>query len=190
MSRDVELRADFIPEGLAHQLLAVVTIESDRVEPWGGDDRVRRAITAIVRHPGPLWDRFMSLWTRGGVQLVEGRPFFFVNGLQIEHDYYPFNSFFSIADLPRMHLLVFEHFRGPLDVYHERVRERNARVQAFYDAWDNPHMTRNDLRELVGLERMSDPRLNTRMSSREIAEMRELHFRTAKHENRWRNMVV
>jgi hypothetical protein len=67
------------------------------------------------------------------------------------------------------------------------VRERNAPLRAYLDAWESPGITRNDIRELIGLPRQSDPALDQPLPADEAAKIREGHFRL--HGPFWNQIV-
>jgi hypothetical protein len=186
--RSVELRANFLPESIYDELLAVVVIETDAAEPWG-DDHFRRKITARVEKAGPLWDRFMKFWGRGTV-LVDGLPYLPVRGLTVDHDFYPFMVYLNFTELPTLRILVAETFRGSVEEYFAEVRDRNERVPRYREAWDNPQLTGNDLRELTGVPRLPYPHLDEPLDQALVTELRESFKRNPSRDGLWRNMVI
>lgn len=170
----MELRTSFLTPGKQHELLAVVDVERESVEP-GLEGQVRRRITGTVTNFGEAWDRFVR--GRPTVSEPDGE-YIEVAQIQVDHDFYPFRSLLAIGDLPRVRLVVAEHFSGSNEEYFADVRERNAARQAYIDAWHKPAVTRNDIRELLGLQRLSDPSLDQPMARGEVESIRELHFRT------------
>jgi hypothetical protein len=190
VNRSVQLRANFFADGLYDQLLAVVEIEDEAADPTGDGRHFRRNITARVQNTGPLWERFIAFWSRGAKPL-DGRLYFPVNGLQVEHDYYPFMCYVSVSDFPVVHILVHETFRGSTDEYFAAVRERNERVQRYRDAWNKPTLTGHDLRELTGHPRLEGyPHLAEPLDPKLVAEIRESMMRSPTREGLWRNLVI
>jgi hypothetical protein len=190
VNRSVQLRANFVAESFYDQLLAVVEIEDEMAEPTGDDEHFRRSVTVRVHNTGPLWERFVDFWSRGA-QPLNGRLYFPVTGLQVEHDYYPFTCHLNVSDFPVVRIVVHETFRGSTAEYFAAVRERNERVQRYRDAWDKPTLTGNQLRELTGLPRLEGyPHLDQPLDADLVAELRESMMRSPTREGLWRNLVI
>lgn len=179
----MELRTSFLTPGSLNELLAVIEVTTEGVEPWE-ENQVRRRITGTVRNLGEAWERFVR--AHATVTQSDG-PYLQVDRIQVDHDFYPFRSLIRVDRLPEVQILVVEHFTGSDDEYFAEVRERNAALRAYLDAWKSPGITRNDIRELIGLPRQSDPALDQPLPADEAARIREGHFRL--HGPFWNQIV-
>ena len=169
----MELRTSFLTPGKPQELLAVIDVEHDSVEP-GQEGQVRRRVVGTVREFGEGWERFV----RGQPAVAEpDGDYIVVEKVHVDHDFYPFRSLLAIRDLPTIRLIVAEHFSGSDEDYFDDVRARNAARQAYLDAWHKPSPTRNDIRELLGLPRRPEASLDQPVPAQEVETIRELHFR-------------
>jgi hypothetical protein len=100
-------------------------------------------------------------WAGEEPYVEDGRIYFAIPGLRVGHDHYPGLSWISVTGAA-LHLLLDEPFAGTIKEYAAQFQERNRRVGAFLDRWDNNRVTRNEYRELMGdrplgLPGMDDP---------------------------------
>jgi hypothetical protein len=157
-------------------LLAVIDIESDTLENWG--DGIRRKIHGTVRSRGPIWDDFMRVWTVMALRPFEedGRTYVHVNGLVVDNDRYGNFAGLSLSPDGRTIglLLVESHFNGDLDEYRRWLAERNQRNQWYLDKLASGVVSRNDVRQWEGLERMDGPFFDLPMSAEDVLQLRSL----------------
>jgi uncharacterized protein with von Willebrand factor type A (vWA) domain len=183
------LRASLMGDSRFDEFLAEVEVESDTPEKFG--EGIRRTIVGTVKRRGPIWDAYMTTWQSfGRKQHEDGRVYFMGNMLQIEYDFYGFHAAINLeGDTIRIRL-VERYYDGSLEEYNQKVRERNARVQAYHDKWDNYQVTRNDMREIEGLNPLARPFGDGVLSKKDTDEMRKLVWHKTVMAGLSRNTIV
>jgi hypothetical protein len=143
-------------------LLAELDQVTDAAEKTD-DGIVLRRVSGQICRPGLTRRSLLSLrrWAAEEPYVEDGRIYFPIRGLRVGHDHYPGLSWISVTG-DALHLLLDEPFAGTIKEYAEQFQERNRRVGAFLDRWDNNRVTRNEYRELMGdrplgLPGMDDP---------------------------------
>jgi hypothetical protein len=186
----MQLRATIIDK-FFDGFLATVEVESDTAEPWG-DGNFRRRVTGKVVARGPVWNEFLGVWFSEFFRpmKIDGKDYFTVSNLQVDHDHYGLHSWVNLEESDIIRLILIEHFEGTVEDYYRTVRERNQRVQAFWDKWQTGNVTANDLRELSGYERLDIPHLNARLSPEKVAEARKVYSQGQAWWRESRNLVV
>lgn len=178
----MKLFGTLMADGIYDQLIAVVEPITDTVEPHG-PDHIRRRIEAKVKEFGPLWQKYLGFWSKLGMApaSVDGREFFFVNHLQIDHDFYPFHSLLNVeGDTVRIAVVeMCDEAEDDLSKYYTVVNERNERVQKYLDAWEHATITADDVRALMGLPPFGPPAGTRTLSRVELSKVESLrHYAT------------
>lgn len=183
------LRATLMGDGRYDELFAVVDVQSDTGERFG--EGIRRTIVGTVRRRGPIWNAYVGFWEAiSRKKDDEGREFFTGNCLQVDHDFYG-NAAGIRIDGDTIRLLLVEMYpHSTVEDYAETVRSRNARVQAYIDRWDNYQITRNDMREIEGLNPFPDKFGNEVLPQASIDELRKMIWHKTILAGLSRNTVV
>lgn len=125
----MDLRTSLLVPGKQHELLAVIDVANDSVEP-GLEGQVRRRVVGTVREFGEAWERFV----RGQPTVSEpDGDYILIEKVHVDHDFYPFRSLLAIRDLPAIRLVVPEGLSTPArDI---RAPEGGAAPEYVSPAW-------------------------------------------------------
>lgn len=168
----MKLMASLMSENRFDEELADVDVHTEVCEPFG-HERMKRKISGTVIRRGPIWDDFFGIWTRLNVSPHEegGIKYVTVNGITVEHDYYAFFQMVG-TDGHRIGLILTESWTeedGDVEQYKRVVRERNAKLAL----QESNVMTRNDIRERLGLNPKPGEFFNTPLPADLVAEFRK-----------------
>jgi hypothetical protein len=163
-----------IDEGRWPELLAVLAVQNDVAEK-ASDWQITRRIAGTVHQVGAAWNEFFKLLQRGKPVLHEGHSYLKVCGVQVDYDYYPFESLISVED-STLRLLLVETFEGTVEEYVLELRSRNQSVEARLDRWNRGDITGNDIRELEGAAPLDQAQFQGPLGSDLLAEQRKLHM--------------
>jgi hypothetical protein len=161
-------------EGRWPELLAVLTVQADTAEKTS-DRQITRRIVGTIHQIGAAWNDFFNNWQRGQHALLDGHNYGTVLGLQIDYDYYPFESLISVDDTT-LRLLLTETFDGTVQEYEQELRSRNKRVVDYLDRWNRGDITGDDIRQLEGLSSLESASSTEPLHPDHLAEQRKLHM--------------
>jgi hypothetical protein len=169
----MRLSASLMNENRYDEFLAEVEVANDTPEKWD-DDGIRRLVAGRVTATGPIWNDFIGFWSRGidGPMELDGRRYFGVNLLQVDHDFYPEFSWINLEG-QTIRLILLEHFYGSVEEYKKELDDRNQKIEDYLARVERGDFTLNDMRGLLrGLPPLDAPHLNERMSDEAMEKYR------------------
>jgi hypothetical protein len=176
----MQLRMTYIDQGQYREARTLLEVRSDDAGEHG--QYFRRMIVATIREHSSGWHRCIDCLKWQPTSDVDGRSFSRGLGVQVNHDFYSFIGGFFNVDGDTVRLILLERFEGSRDEYYERVEERNKRVHC--------QITRNEIRELIGLPPGSEPELSESPPSDQFQSLRDAHFYKAAGLGLSRNNII
>lgn len=173
--------------------IAELQVLSDEAEQCG-EDLYKRKITGEVININETWKEFIDSWAWEITHQEDGKDYFLVRGIDVNYDFYPFESWVSFDGITQeLSLIVFEPFTGTSDDYKNMVQSRNEGIDNYIKKIEhflaNPvSFTRNDIREFLGKERLDIPELNKPVNDEPA--FRELLQDALKDTDKTRNMIA
>jgi hypothetical protein len=137
------------------------------------DSTVLRRVSGAICGPDRPGHSSPSLrrWAGEEPYLEDGRLYFPISGLRVGHDHYPGLSWINVTG-DVLYILLEERFAGTIDEYAEQFQERNRRVGAFLNRWDNNRVTRNEYREFMGDRPLGLPGMDGPIPPDALAQIR------------------
>jgi hypothetical protein len=183
----MQLGVTFMEHGNYAEAFANLEVESDDAGQHG--EYFRRLVTAKIQDTSPNWQSCVESLKQAQHAEVEGHSYA-RTGVQVDHDFHSLIGGFINVDGKTVRLVLLERFEGSRDEYYAMVKERNEQVQDYLDGWNDGRVTRNDLRNLMGLIRMDDPHLDQPIEPNAIAQARTTHLPKAASLGLSRNNVI
>jgi hypothetical protein len=156
--------------GRYDELFAVVDVESDTAKQ--NVLAYHRTIAGKIKERGPIWQPFLDSWKSFATakKADDGHSYLPTSLLQIDHDFYSHAAVCVEGD--KIRLKVIETFEGTLEEFYKQIKERNERVGSYLKRWDDGTITRNELRELNGLNPINEPHFLKSIPKSELDKLR------------------